>query len=127
MAWVFAPGIDEGSIMTEEKSQSVRVLMVEDVVSDAELTLLHLKMAGLQCVSKRVETETGLRDALREFAPDIILSDFSLPQFDGLGALKIAHEMAQDVPFIFGSAPDIYAGPKNCQELRVTADRSVRS
>jgi diguanylate cyclase (GGDEF)-like protein len=103
MAWVFAPGIDEGSIMTEEKSQSVRVLMVEDVVSDAELTLLHLKMAGLQCVSKRVETETGLRDALREFAPDIILSDFSLPQFDGLGALKIAHDMAQDVPFIFVS------------------------
>jgi diguanylate cyclase (GGDEF)-like protein len=89
--------------MTAEKSRPIRVLMVEDLESDAELTLLHLEKVGLQCVSKRVETETGFRDALREFAPDIILSDFSLPQFNGLEALRIAQEMAPDVPFIYVS------------------------
>jgi len=89
--------------MSGEKSQSVRVLLVEDLESDAELTLLHLKRAGLQCVSRRVETEVAMRDALRDFAPQMILSDFSLPQFNGLAALKIAHEIAPDVPFIYVS------------------------
>jgi len=44
-----------------------------------------------------------MRDALRDFAPQIILSDFSLPQFNGLEALKIAREIAPDVPFIYVS------------------------
>jgi diguanylate cyclase (GGDEF)-like protein len=89
--------------MTGEKSQPVRVLLVEDLESDAQLTLLHLKQAGLHCVSRRVETEASMRDALRDFAPQIILSDFSLPKFDGLAALKIAKDIAPDVPFIYVS------------------------
>src|SRR5262249_14177823 len=48
-------------------------------------------------------TEAALRTALRDFAPSLILSDFSLPQFDGLTALRIAHEVAPEVPFIFVS------------------------
>jgi diguanylate cyclase (GGDEF)-like protein len=89
--------------MTGERPQPVRVLLVEDLESDAELTLLHLKRAGLQFVSRRVQTEAAMRDALRDFAPHIILSDFSLPQFDGLAALKIAQEIAPEVPFIYVS------------------------
>ena len=89
--------------MTLETSKPIRVLSVEDSESDAELALLNLKRAGLQCISKRVETETDLREALRDFAPDIILSDFSLPQFDGLAALKVTREVAPDVPFIYVS------------------------
>ena len=84
-------------------ANSVRVLLVEDVSFEAELSLSYLKRAGMQCVPLRVETEAALRGALQEFAPTIILSDFSLPQFDGLSALKIAHEMAPNVPFIFVS------------------------
>ena len=84
-------------------AQAIRILLVEDVESDARLSLLQLERAGLNCVSRRVESESAFRHALGEFAPDIILSDFSLPQFDGLSALQVAQEVAPDTPFIFVS------------------------
>jgi diguanylate cyclase (GGDEF)-like protein len=87
----------------ESIAQSIRILLVEDVESDARLSLLQLKHAGLHCVSQRVESESDFRRALGEFAPDIILSDFSLPQFDGLSALEVAREVTPDTPFIFVS------------------------
>jgi len=87
----------------EPTAQSIRILLVEDVESDARLSLLELKGAGLNCISQRVESEPAFRRALAEFAPDIILSDFSLPQFDGLSALEVAQEMSPDTPFIFVS------------------------
>ncbi|HUI58934.1 MAG TPA: EAL domain-containing protein [Steroidobacteraceae bacterium] len=87
----------------EAKAQPIRVLQVEDLEPDAELGLAQLKKAGMDFTSQRVQTEDGLRKALREFSPDIILSDFSLPGFDGLSALRIARELAPDVPFLFVS------------------------
>jgi diguanylate cyclase (GGDEF)-like protein len=87
----------------ESTAPSIRILLVEDVESDARLSLLQLKHAGLNCVSQRVESEPDFRKALGEFAPDIILSDFSLPQFDGLSALEVAQEVTPDTPFIFVS------------------------
>ena len=50
-----------------------------------------------------METEDALREALEDFAPTIVLSDFSLPQFDGLSALQIVREHTPDMPFIFVS------------------------
>ena len=84
-----------------EKPRAVRILQVEDSLTDAELSLFHLKKAGLDCTVHRVETELALREALRDFRPDIILSDFSLPQFSGFAALEVARAVAPDVPFIF--------------------------
>src|SRR5690349_8940332 len=81
----------------------IRVLFVEDGAAEAELSTRHLNRAGLPCVSLRVETEEGLRQALEQFEPSVILSDFSLPQFDGLSALRVAHEVSPHVPFIFVS------------------------
>ncbi len=81
----------------------LRIVMIEDQESEAELALNHLRQAGRHCVAKRVETEAELRHALATFAPDVILSDFTLPQFDGMSALAIARETAPDVPFIFVS------------------------
>ena len=82
---------------------AVRILLVEDSPIEAELTTRELRRAGIEFVRLRVETEQALRQALREFGPDIILSDFSLPRFDGLSALKVAREVAPDVPFVFVS------------------------
>jgi len=79
----------------------VRVLIVEDVATDAELALRRLRADGLDCESVRVETEADFRAALRKHTTDIILSDFSLPQFDGLSALTIAATEAPHIPFIF--------------------------
>ncbi|MBI2748061.1 MAG: EAL domain-containing protein [Burkholderiales bacterium] len=83
--------------------KALRILMIEDVPTDAELEARELKRAGLRVTHRRVDTEEAFRLALREFQPEIILSDFSMPQFDGMAALALAREFAPDVPFIFVS------------------------
>jgi diguanylate cyclase (GGDEF)-like protein len=79
----------------------LRLLVVEDVPAEAEIAAWQLKSAGLTCAFRRVERERDFRDALLHWRPDLVLSDFSLPQFDGLAALEIASSVAPDVPFIF--------------------------
>jgi diguanylate cyclase (GGDEF)-like protein len=61
----------------------------------------RLQQGGFRCQHRVVQTEHSLRRALKERLPDIILSDFTLPAFDGYTALKIAREVAPDIPFIF--------------------------
>jgi PAS domain S-box-containing protein len=63
----------------------------------------ELAEAGMTFVSKRVAAKASFVNAIADFSPDIILSDYSLPSFDGLAALKIAREKCPDVPFIFVS------------------------
>ena len=98
-----APEHDDGA---ERPSAPVpiRVLFVEDGTEDAELALYQLRKQGIHFVSHRVDTEPAMREALTTFQPDVILSDFSLPSFDGLSALQVALELAADVPFIFVSS-----------------------
>ena len=84
-------------------SVSIKVLLVEDSDQDAELALKELKRAKLDFVSRRVQAESDLRRSLQDFAPDIVLSDFSMPGFSGLAALKICKEWNPDVPFILMS------------------------
>src|SRR5512137_399645 len=77
-----------------------RILIVEDQPADAELAEYTLRSAGIEFRSKVVETEQEYRDALKQFSPDIIISDYDLPQFNGAMAQKIAREMCPDLPFI---------------------------
>src|SRR6185437_10416932 len=81
----------------------IRVLLVEDMELEAELTSSHLRRHGIAHTMQRVETDEAMRAALRDFRPTIILSDFSLPQFDGLRALEVARECAPETPFLFVS------------------------
>ena len=83
--------------------KELRILMAEDVPADAELELRELKRAGLRVVHRIVETEDAYREALRDFRPDVVLSDFSMPHFDGMLALAVTRELVPDVPFIFVS------------------------
>jgi diguanylate cyclase (GGDEF)-like protein len=83
--------------------QELRIVMVEDVEVDAELAERELKRAGLAVRARRVETEEDFRRELGEFQPQVILSDFNMPRFDGMSALRVARETAPDVPFIFVS------------------------
>src|SRR5258707_997489 len=82
---------------------TIRVLLTEDVPADAELEVRELKRAGLRVAHRIVDSEPDFVKAVREFAPDIILSDFSMPSFDGMSALALARENAPNVPFIFVS------------------------
>jgi diguanylate cyclase (GGDEF)-like protein len=83
--------------------QALRLLILEDAAAEAELAVRALETAGLGCSWRCVESETDFRSGLRELRPDIVLSDFSLPRFDGMSALAIAVEEAPDTPFIFVS------------------------
>jgi diguanylate cyclase (GGDEF)-like protein len=79
----------------------LRLLFVEDSENDVELALGALRRDGLEALWQRVDSEVAMRQALATFMPEAILSDFSMPHFDGLSALRLAREMAPDLPFIF--------------------------
>ena len=81
--------------------QPVRLVLVEDMPMEAEIAVRQLESGGFTCNWKRVDSEAVLRSALTETKPDLILSDFTLPGFDGLSALEIARELSPDTPFIF--------------------------
>ncbi|MGH8737409.1 MAG: EAL domain-containing protein [Burkholderiales bacterium] len=81
----------------------IRLLVVEDNPADAELEIRELKRGGLRVEHRVVDTEEGLRRELAEFAPRLILSDFSMPRFDGMSALAVTKEVDPDLPFIFVS------------------------
>lgn len=83
--------------------RELRVLILEDVPADAELIKDELVNAGMTFTSSCVTKKEYFIRELDEFSPHIILSDYSLPSFDGLSALKIAAERYPDIPFIFVS------------------------
>jgi hypothetical protein len=79
---------------------SVRILLLEDVPADAALIQRELTKAGLVFVSQRADTRSGFEEALRIFAPDVILSDHGLPGFDGAAALQLVKERFPTLPVI---------------------------
>jgi diguanylate cyclase (GGDEF)-like protein/PAS domain S-box-containing protein len=79
------------------------VLMVEDLPTDAALVGRELAQTGLSVTTLRVDRRDEFVQALSSFEPGLILSDFSLPAFDGLSALELARATLPDVPFIFVS------------------------
>ena len=81
----------------------LRILHLEDSPADAELVLAALDHEAIACHSQRVETKAEFEAALNQGAFDLVLSDFSLPSFDGLSALKISRVKAPETPFIFVS------------------------
>jgi DNA-binding NarL/FixJ family response regulator len=84
-------------------NKELRILILEDVPTDAELLKYELSEAGVPFIARCVATRASFLKALDDFCPDLILSDYSLPSFSGLSALKIAAEKCPEVPFIFVS------------------------
>jgi PAS domain S-box-containing protein len=83
--------------------EQLKVLLAEDSERDALLVLHELKREGFDCESRRVKSEPDLRRELQEFRPHIVLSDFSMPPFNGIDALRVCRELVPDTPFIFVS------------------------
>src|SRR5512141_1984592 len=75
--------------------------MLEDNAADAELSKYTLRQGGVQFCISRVETESDYTRELAENPPDLILSDYALPGFDGYAALDIAKQKCPETPFIF--------------------------
>jgi nitrogen fixation negative regulator NifL len=81
-------------------NSTLRVLHAEDSEKDVALLTRYLSRAGYELVSKRVETASALRAALKTSEWDIILCDYSMPEFNALDALSLIREMELDIPFI---------------------------
>lgn len=94
--------------------KSIKVLILEHDENDLELLLYELKKGKLDFVPKIVETKEQFSNALTDFFPDIILSDYSLPGFDGVTAFNIKQEICPEVPFIIVSGT---IGEENAVEL----------
>src|SRR5262245_36584744 len=82
-----APG---GELGGHPNGPELRSLLVEDSPADAELCQRELRRAGLRFTARCVDTRPAFESALKDFDPDLVLSDFSMPtSFDGLMALDL--------------------------------------
>jgi DNA-binding NtrC family response regulator len=81
----------------------LKILILEDSPSDADLLIRELKKSGFGFTFEIVQTRESFEGALNNFNPDLILSDFNLPTFDGLSAFHIKQKTAPDIPFIIVS------------------------
>lgn len=86
-----------------EANELLKVLLVEDSPADAEIILRALKPLTERLEHQRVVDETGLRKALAEFCPHVVLSDYSMPGFGGQDALRVVTAVSPEIPFIFVS------------------------
>jgi PAS domain S-box-containing protein len=78
----------------------LRILFVEDILRDAELIWHEIKKSDIAFEKLLVDSKKDFLEGLRSFNPDLIISDYSLPQFDGMTALHLRNELAPLIPFI---------------------------
>ena len=81
----------------------LHILHLEDDPNDAALIQSTLEAGGIACATTRVQNRDDFVAALEHGGIDLILSDFSLPAFDGMSALKIARAKWPAIPFILVS------------------------
>jgi PAS domain S-box-containing protein len=84
-------------------SDNLRVLIIEDSEDDTLLVVRELQRAGYDLQYKRVDTLADMQAALHEAHWDIVIADYSLPNFSGLAALKLMLDSGFDLPFILVS------------------------
>jgi putative nucleotidyltransferase with HDIG domain len=81
-------------------SQPIKILIAEDQPADADLCEREVRKSLSSCEFWRVDTRQDFITALQEFKPDLILSDYKMPGFDGMDALKITQQYSPQTPFI---------------------------
>jgi len=94
---------DNGQVEADVGVEALHILLLEDSPLDAELIHAKLEESELPCNLVREETRAGFLAALETCTFDLILSDYSLPSFDGLSALELVRANRPDIPFIFVS------------------------
>ncbi len=84
-----------------------RILIVEDLPTDTELAIREIRKSIPEAVFQRVQTESAYLEALETYSPDLILSNYQMPQFTGMRAIQLAKERAPLTPLM------IYTGSEN--------------
>ena len=84
----------------EPHREDVRILFLEDNPLDVELVRLQLERDGLHFESRVAASEAGLRAALREFEPDVVLCDYSMPGYSGREAVQLIHRLDSKLPVL---------------------------
>jgi diguanylate cyclase (GGDEF)-like protein/PAS domain S-box-containing protein len=84
-------------------AEPLRVLIVEDSEADTVLVDRVLRRAGYDVTCRRVDSATGMLEALTPGSWDVVLCDYSLPGFGALEALAVLNESGLDLPFIIVS------------------------
>jgi PAS domain S-box-containing protein len=110
--------------------KQMKILMLEDSSTDAEIVQRVLKKGNIPCDIHLTMTKDNFIMALDEFQPDIILADNSLPQFDAAEALRIVRERRLAIPFIMvtGTMSEEFAANiiKSGADDYILKDRLVR-
>jgi DNA-binding NarL/FixJ family response regulator len=101
-------------------SQVVRVLVLEDSESDADLIKHELQRSGMKTVIERVNSAESFTAALQSFAPDVVLSDHSVGQFDSRAALEILRAVRPTAPFIVVTG--VITGAQSVAAIRAGAE-----
>src|SRR5258707_529996 len=81
----------------------LRFLIVEDSLNDTFLIVRELQAGGFEVVFERVHAASTIQAALNAKNWDLIISDYSMPQFGGAEALKLYQRQGLDIPFIIVS------------------------
>ena len=103
MAEQGAVATDGGAGRNQQAGQALRVLVVEDSVDDTELLMHALRRGGYEPVAHRVENGAALEAALDGGSWDVIVADYSLPQFSAPEALRAVQGKGLDLPFLIVS------------------------
>jgi DNA-binding NarL/FixJ family response regulator len=101
-------------------TRTLRILLLENDTSDAELIAHELKRSGLTAVIERVDSEQDFLAGLRTFAPDVVLSDHSLAQFDSSVALEAVRTVRPTTPFII--VTDVVTSAQSIAAIRAGAE-----
>jgi two-component system sensor histidine kinase UhpB len=83
--------------------QAVKILIAEHDKVDLELLHFELEKIGFDYICETVKNEREFTQAIINFTPDVILSDFNFPTFSGMAAFNIRQQLASETPFIFVS------------------------
>jgi len=101
-------------------NKTLRVLLLEDSAADAELIAHELSHSGMTTVAERVESREAFETAIREFAPDVVLSDHARAEFDARAALHVLRSVSPTTPLII--VTDSLHGDKTVACLRAGAE-----
>ncbi len=109
--------------LRDSAQEPLRVLFLEDTAADAELIIHELARAGMTIIACRVNSAESFTAALHSFAPNLVVSDHSLAQFDSLAALELLRGVHPEVPFIIVSGA--LTGGQSVAAVRAGADDIV--